>query len=67
MTDTTLSQLTKYHASDRLAQVREAFALWRRRARERSELAAMNAPDLRDIGISRAQAEFEIRKPFWRA
>ncbi len=67
MTDTTLSQLTKYHASDRLAQFRAAFALWRRRARERSELAAMNAHDLRDIGISRAEAEFEIRKPFWRA
>ncbi len=67
MTDTTLSQLTKYHATDRLARVRAAFALWRRRARERSELAAMNAHDLRDIGISRAEAEFEIRKPFWRA
>lgn len=67
MTDTTLCQLTKYHATDRLTQVRAAFALWRRRARERSELAAMNAHDLQDIGISRAQAEFEIRKPFWRA
>lgn len=67
MTDTTLSQLTKYHISDRLAQVRAAFALWRRRVRERTELAAMNAHDLHDIGISRAQAEFEIRKPFWRA
>ncbi len=67
MTDITLTRLRKYHASDRLAQVRAAFALWRRRARERSELAAMNAHDLQDIGISRAQAEFEIRKPFWRA
>ncbi len=67
MTDATLFQLTKYHSSGRLAQVRAAVALWRRRARERSELAAMNAHDLQDIGISRAQAEFEIRKPFWRA
>ena len=67
MTDATLSQSTKYHPFDRLTQLRAAFARWRRRARERSELAAMNAHDLQDIGISRAQAEFEIRKPFWRA
>ncbi len=67
MTDATLSQLTKSHPSGRLTQFRAAVARWRRRARERSELAAMNAHDLRDIGISRAQAEFEIRKPFWRA
>ncbi len=67
MTDATLSRLTKYHATNRLAQFRAAFSPWRRRARERSELAAMNAHDLQDIGISRAQAEFEIRKPFWRA
>ncbi len=67
MTDATLSQSIKCHSSGRLTQVRAAFALWRRRARERSELAAMNAHDLRDIGISRAEAEFEIRKPFWRA
>ena len=45
-----------------VATVRE----WRRRARERGELAALDDRMLRDIGLSRADAEFLINKPFWR-
>jgi len=36
---------------------------WRRRARERAELAART---LADIGLSRTEAEFLANKPFWR-
>ena len=41
--------------------------LWWRRARDREALAAMNEQSLRDIGITRYDAWYEARKPFWRA
>jgi uncharacterized protein YjiS (DUF1127 family) len=34
---------------------------------DRRTLATMSEQSLRDIGISRYDAEFEARKPFWRA
>ena len=45
-----------------LAMLRE----WRRRARERRELARLDDYILHDIGLSRSQAQFESGKPFWR-
>jgi uncharacterized protein YjiS (DUF1127 family) len=45
-----------------LARLRQ----WRGRARDRAELAALDDRMLADIGISRAEAEFLGRKPFWR-
>ena len=45
-----------------LARLRQ----WRWRARDRAELAALDDRTLTDIGISRAEAEFLSRKPFWR-
>lgn len=39
---------------------------WRRRARERGELAALDDRMLADIGLTRADAEFLSNKPFWR-
>lgn len=38
----------------------------RGRARDRAELAALDDRMLADIGISRAEALFRSRKPFWR-
>jgi uncharacterized protein YjiS (DUF1127 family) len=40
---------------------------WRRRLRERNELAQMCERSLRDIGLSRYDAFAEAKKPFWRA
>jgi uncharacterized protein YjiS (DUF1127 family) len=42
---------------------------WRRRLRDRRELALMSDDDrlLRDLGLTRSDALHEIRKPFWRA
>ena len=40
---------------------------WRRRSRERAELAALDDRTLKDIGLTRADAEFLSNKPFWRA
>lgn len=39
---------------------------WRRRARDRAELAALDDRMLADIGVSRAEAEFLSGRPFWR-
>ena len=39
---------------------------WRRRTRERAELAALDDRVLKDIGLTRADAEFLSNKPFWR-
>ena len=42
------------------------FATWRRRARDRSELAQLDSRSLRDLGLSPSEVHFEINKPFWR-
>ena len=46
-----------------LAMLRE----WRRRSRDRAELARLDERMLRDIGISRGDVWREINKPFWRS
>ena len=38
---------------------------WHARARERRALAQLDDRMLRDIGISRTEAERECAKPFW--
>lgn len=42
------------------------LAEWRRRSRERAELASLDERTLRDIGLTRSDAEFLSNKPFWR-
>jgi uncharacterized protein YjiS (DUF1127 family) len=39
---------------------------WRERARQRRQLREMNDHLLRDIGITRAEAQAEAERPFWR-
>jgi uncharacterized protein YjiS (DUF1127 family) len=39
---------------------------WRHRLRSRRELAGLSDLMLQDIGISRADAEYLVNKPFWR-
>lgn len=41
------------------------LATWRRRARERAQLARLNDRELKDIGITRAEAQMEANKSFW--
>jgi uncharacterized protein YjiS (DUF1127 family) len=43
------------------------FKMWRRRMQDRRTLATMSEQSLRDIGITRCDASYEARKPFWRA
>ncbi len=44
----------------------ETLWLWQTRAGERMHLLTLDDHELRDIGITRAEAEAEARKPFWR-
>ena len=44
----------------------QIFATWRRRARERRELATLDARTIQDLGLSSAEFQFEANKPFWR-
>jgi uncharacterized protein YjiS (DUF1127 family) len=58
-------------ASDRgpdrvIARAFATLRKWRRRIHDREELAALDDRMLSDIGITRAEAEFLSRKPFWR-
>ena len=46
--------------------VAASLSEWRRRSRERAELAALDDRTLKDIGLTRADAEFLSNKPFWR-
>jgi len=39
---------------------------WRRRVRDRQQLADLSDAMLQDIGVSRAEAAFLANKPFWR-
>lgn len=39
---------------------------WRRRSKDRAQLAALDDRMLADIGITRADAQFLSDKPFWR-
>ena len=59
---------------DRTGVLHHAFARigselgeWRRRLRDRRALAAMSGRSLRDIGLTRYDADWEASKPFWRA
>lgn len=46
--------------------VGDLLAIWRRRARERRELASLDHRTIRDLGISPGEIQFEANKPFWR-
>lgn len=50
-----------------LSSARARMQLWQQRRQGRRQLLALDDYLLRDIGISRLQAEAEADKPFWRA
>ncbi|MBM3569216.1 MAG: DUF1127 domain-containing protein [Alphaproteobacteria bacterium] len=49
-----------------LARLADALYVWRQRAATRYSLAELDERMLRDIGLSRADAQRETDKPFWR-
>jgi uncharacterized protein YjiS (DUF1127 family) len=48
------------------ARVYAIFGEWRRRSRDRASLARLNDRMLADIGLTRADAEYLVNKPFWK-
>ncbi len=56
-----------HRAGVRLRHALDTLRLWRERARGRQQLRTFDDHLLRDIGITRLQAEAEADKPFWRA
>jgi uncharacterized protein YjiS (DUF1127 family) len=44
----------------------DMLAVWRDRRRQRSTLARLDDRMLRDIGLTYADVDGEISKPFWR-
>ena len=44
----------------------ETLVAWQERANQRGQLASLEGRLLKDMGISRAEAEREAAKPFWR-
>jgi uncharacterized protein YjiS (DUF1127 family) len=68
MADITISPtLINSHLATLLPRLAATLRLWRRRGRERQELARFGERDLQDIGLSRSVWYYEINKPFWRA
>lgn len=43
----------------------DRYAGWREHARQMRDLRRMSDRDLKDIGLSRADAEREALKPYW--
>jgi len=50
----------------KLSKSIDMLLLWLERWRERRQLAALSDHMLKDIGVSRADIDFEARKKFWR-
>lgn len=51
---------------DRAASLITALLDWQEHARQRRQLLALSDGALKDFGVSRADAEREGGKPFWR-
>ncbi len=62
-------RLPRRAARPRAGRIARAIATlreWHRRSRGRDELAVLDDRMLRDIGITRADADFLSSKPFWK-
>jgi uncharacterized protein YjiS (DUF1127 family) len=66
MTDIDWGRLIISQEPNGLQLLGQTVSLWLRRLRERAELARFEERDLRDLGLTRADADYELRKPFWR-
>ena len=62
----TQRQASLHRLSGFLSAVRATLREWRRRRNGRLELARFDERMLRDIGLTRVDAQYEVNKPFWR-
>lgn len=66
MADISLHYSSKAPLAGTYAAFNRILATWRRRARERRELASLDHRTIRDLGLTRSAIQFEANKPFWR-
>ena len=66
MADISLHYSSKAPLAGTYTAFNQIFASWRRRARERRELANLDTRTLRALGLSPGEIQFEAYKPFWR-
>lgn len=64
-TNWTLTMPVRVRATDWLALAVGQVLVWHARARERRDLAHLDARLLRDIGLDAGTARLEATKPFW--
>jgi uncharacterized protein YjiS (DUF1127 family) len=62
-----LPTFTQQAAQNALRGFLHTVSVWHTRARQRHVLAVLDDHILRDIGLTRVDADREARKPFWRA
>jgi uncharacterized protein YjiS (DUF1127 family) len=67
MADISLHYSSKAPLAGTYTAFNQILAGWRRRARERRELATLDSRTIRDLGISPSDVQFEVNKPFWRS
>lgn len=51
---------SNFHLSDILSRASRAYARWRELERERHLVSVMTERDIRDLGLTRSQLEFEL-------
>jgi uncharacterized protein YjiS (DUF1127 family) len=67
MADISLHYSSKAPLAGTFTAFNQILAGWRRRARERRELATLDSRTIRDLGLSSSEVQFEVNKPFWRS
>ena len=67
MADISLHFSSKAPLAGTYTALNQIFATWRRRARERRELATLDSRTIRDLGLTASDVQFEANKPFWRS
>jgi uncharacterized protein YjiS (DUF1127 family) len=66
MADISLHFSSKAPLAGTFTAFANVIGTWRNRARERRELAQLDARSLRDLGLNPGNIQFEANKPFWR-
>jgi uncharacterized protein YjiS (DUF1127 family) len=67
MADISLHYSSKAPLAGTYTAFNQILVGWRRRARERRELARLDSRTIRDLGLSPSDVQFEVNKPFWRS
>jgi uncharacterized protein YjiS (DUF1127 family) len=62
-----LAQIIASDLLDAFDRVIETPIAWLERMRERQQLAGLSDDMLKDIGVSRADVEHVVEKPFWKS